>query len=337
MIKIAVDAMGGDFAPDVAIEGALLAVESFDESDIQVILVGHKEVLRKKLVEKSISLPENVSIYHAPDKVLMSEAPVEALRKKKYSSISVAANLVKQGKADVLVTAGNTGSAVASTTLKWRLLPGVDRSGIALPFPHSKGVSVLLDAGANVSCKPVHLYHYAIMGKIYSEIILKKKNVSIGLLNVGEEDCKGGEEMKEVFALFKDAYFNFIGNVEGRDLFNGRCDVIICDGFVGNVVLKVAEGVVSTVTEMAKKEIKKRPLSILGALLAKPAFGALKKKIDYSVYGGAPLLGVNGVCIIAHGSSNGKALFNAIRVAYSFAKCTVNQVIMKEIKSYAVI
>ncbi len=332
-MKIAVDAMGGDYAPLMALQGVYQAAQLFP--DIELILVGQQSLLEKMIVAQGIILPATVSLCDAPDVIAMDEAPVAALRKKKNSSIAVAADLVKQEKADALVTAGNTGAAVAATTLKWRLLPGIDRSGIALPFPNADGVSVLLDVGANVECKPLHFYHYAIMGKIYAEIILKKTNAGIGLLNVGEEAGKGGAEIKEVFHLFKEAYFNFIGNVEGCDVFNGRCDVIVCDGFVGNIVLKVAEGVVGATVSLTKKEIKRNIISMLGAFLCKPALQRIKKKVDYVEYGGAPLLGVNGVCIISHGSSTAKALFNAIRVAREFTTYDVNSVIVKEIEEHA--
>ena len=334
-MKIAVDAMGGDFAPHVAVKGALHAAGLFEDTDI--ILVGDEKSLKNICAGLSSSLPKNISFRNASEVIHMDESPVIALRRKKDSSISVAANLVKENYAEALVTAGSTGAAVAATTLKWRLLPGIDRSGIALPFPHAKGVSVLLDAGANIECKPINFYQYAVMGKIYSQAILNKKNVSIGLLNIGEEESKGSDNLKEIFSLFKNAYFNFIGNVEGRDIFNGRCDVIVCDGFVGNIVLKVAEGVVGTLTELATKELKATPLSLLGALFSRSAFRRLKKRVDYSEYGGAPLLGVKGICIIAHGSSNEIAMFNAIRVARDFARYDVNKMIMKEIEEYAIV
>ena len=328
-MRIAVDAMGGG-APSLALEGAYQAAQLFP--DLNIILVGDDLLLKESLNKQGIILPVSVSIVHASEVVEMSESPVVALRKKKKSSVAVAADLVKQGYADALVTAGNTGAAVVATTLKWRMLKGISRPAIALPIPNKKDVSVILDVGANVDCKPIHYLHYGIMGKIYAENIFHKTNARVGLLNVGEEDSKGGADIKEVFKILKDAPFNFIGNVEGRDIFNGHCDVIVCNGFLGNVVLKVSEGVTSLVKDMAKTEFKRNLISLLGAFLSRGVFNRLKKKIDYSAYGGAPLLGVDGICIISHGSSNAEAFCNAIRVARECAIDNVNVQIVKELE-----
>ncbi|OED34916.1 hypothetical protein AB834_05620 [PVC group bacterium (ex Bugula neritina AB1)] len=330
-MKIAIDAMGGDYTPLVALQGGCEAARVFP--DLELILVGQEALIRNLAEKKKIQIPKSVSFCEAEDVVEMKDSPVTALRKKKQSSIMVAADLVKNNEAHAVVTAGNTGAAVAATVLKWRLLPGISRPGIALPVAHHNGISVLMDVGANVEAKPSHFYNYAIMGKIYAESVLKMSDVRIGLLNVGEEEGKGSSEIKEIFNLFKKSYFNFIGNVEGRDIFNGKCDVIICDGFVGNIVLKVIEGVAGALFQLTKNEINKTFLSKLGAIFCLPAFKRLKRKVDQSEYGGAILLGVNGVCIIGHGSSDNRAVFNAIRVAREFVMHDINRKICKEIET----
>ena len=334
-MKIAIDAMGGDNAPAAIIEGVFAAANLYPST--QLILVGDEEKIMAQVKSDRLDLPENISFYHCKDVVGMDESPVVALRQKRDSSILVATDLVKKGKADALVTAGNTGATVAATTLRWRLLDGVDRPGIALPLPSISGVSVLIDVGANIYCKPIHYYQYAVMGKIYSQYILKKKNVKIGLLNVGEEESKGGEDMKEIYNLLRNSFPDFMGNVEGRDIYNGRCDVIVCDGFVGNIVLKVSEGLAETLAGLTKKALKSNPITLLGAFLSKSAFKKIKKNIDYSEYGGGLLLGVKGVCVISHGGSSGKAIKNAIKVAREFIIDNVNEHIIEEIRKYNVI
>jgi phosphate acyltransferase len=329
-VKIVIDAMGGDFAPLVVVEGVCEASKLY--SDTEFILVGDTIKIKECLKLKKIELPSTVELYHCSEVVGMNESPVSAIRKKKDSSVLVAVELVKEGKADALVTAGNTGAAVAATTLKWRMLEGIDRPGIALPLPNSENVSVLLDVGANILCRPIHYLQYAIMGKVYSEYILKKKNNRIGLLNVGEEEGKGGEDMILAHNMLKENCQGFIGNVEGRDIYNGKCDVIVCDGFVGNIVLKVSEGLIETLMAFTKKALKSNLISFFGAMLSKSAFSKLKKNLDYSEYGGAPLLGVNGICIISHGGSSAKAIKSAIRVAREFIKDNVNQHIIEEIR-----
>ncbi len=333
-MKIAIDAMGGDYAPAVVVQGVYDASKLFPDDEL--ILVGDKDKIEQELQVKSLELPKNVSIHHCSEVVEMHESPVAALRKKKNSSILVATELVKSGKADALVSAGNTGAAVAATTLKWRMLPGVDRPGIALPLPNLDGISVLLDVGANIVCKPIHYFQYAIMGKVYYENIFKKSNTRIGLLNIGEEDSKGGDDMKEVYSFLKSSFKDFMGNVEGRDIYNGKCDVIICDGFVGNVVLKVSEGLVENLVLLTKRALKKNIITKLGAFLALPAFKQVKKDTDYSEFGGAPLLGVDGVCIISHGGSSAKAIKNAVRVAREFVIFNINDIITQEIRKYNV-
>ncbi len=334
-MRIAVDAMGGDKAPSIVIDGVYEAAGLYP--NIEIILVGDQKVIEDELKNKGIDLPKNVLIHHCSEVVEMHESPVSALRKKKDSSILVATDIVKRGEAVSLITAGNTGAAVAATTLKWRMLEGVERPGIALPLPSLKGTSVLIDVGANIMCKPIHYYQYAIMGKVYSEIILKKQDLKVGLLNIGEEESKGGEDMKEINSLLKTSFPHFIGNVEGRDIFNGRCDVIVCDGFVGNIVLKVSEGVAETLAVITKRELKSSPITMVGAFLSLSAFKKVKKELDYAEHGGAPLLGVNGNCIICHGGSSSKAIKNAIRVAGECVERNVNEKIITEIRQHNVI
>src|SRR6185295_2382575 len=251
-----------------------------------------------------------------------------SIRKKKDASISICADLAKEGVVDAIVTAGHTGAAVVACTLKLRLLEGIERPGIGILFPTMGTPTLLIDVGANIDTKPIHLFQYAMMGDVYFRYLLRKNRPSIGILNIGEEESKGTEIIKEAHQLLNKSRLHFIGNVEGRDIFNGRVDIVICDGFVGNVVLKVSESIADVIGKILKQELKRNPMTMLGALLAKPAFDALKKEVDYSEYGGAPLLGINGNCIISHGSSNARAIKNAIRVASEFVKYEINQHIL---------
>ena len=327
-MKIAIDAMGGDHAPRVVVEGALLAAK---ELGVELILVGDETAVKREL-DLLGGQPKNVSIRHAGSVIAFNEPAAQSVRRKKDASICIATDLVKAGEADALVTAGHTGAAVAATTLKLRLLEGIERPGIGIAFPTLKNPVFLIDVGANIETKPIHLYQYAEMGEIYMRDILGVKKPSIGILNVGEEDSKGTEHIKEAHQLLEKSRLNFIGNVEGRDIFTGKCDVIVCDGFVGNVVLKVAESITEVIGMLLKKELKKNYLTILGAVLSKSAFSALKQKVDYAEYGGAPLLGINGTCIISHGSSNPKAIKNAIRVASEAVAREVNKHILQELE-----
>ena len=264
----------------------------------------------------------------------MAEPATTSIRKKKDSSMTVCVELVKSGGADAMMSAGNTGAVVCAAVFKLGLLPGVERPGIAIVFPTLKGPGMIIDAGANIDPKPQHLLQYGLMADAYSKKILGKENPTIGLLNIGEEENKGTDFVKETHKLLNESRINFIGNVEGRDIWNGRSDVIVCDGFLGNVVLKVSESVAFTIVEFLKTELKKSFMARLSVLLAKSAFKAFKNKIDYAEYGGAPLLGVNGAVIISHGSSNKKAIKNAIRVAAEFKEKDVNRLIMEEIEKW---
>jgi glycerol-3-phosphate acyltransferase PlsX len=329
-VRIAVDGMGSDKAPVVEVNGVIAAAKEYG---CDIILVGDEEILKKELA-KHKPCPKNISIYHATEVVGMSEPATTPIRKKRDSSISICVELVKNGKADALVSAGNTGAVVCAAVLHLGLLPGVERPGIAIVFPTLKGPSVIIDVGANIDPKPTHLLQYGLMADAYAKGILGKPNPSIGLLNIGEEASKGTDFIKETHRLLSESTLNFIGNVEGRDIYTGECDVIICDGFVGNVVLKVSESVAFTMVEFLKRELRSSLLAKLSVILAKSAFKNFKQKIDYAEYGGAPLLGVNSAVIISHGSSNQKAIKNAIRVAAEFKERLVNEHIMEEINKW---
>jgi glycerol-3-phosphate acyltransferase PlsX len=264
----------------------------------------------------------------------MSDAAVEAVRKKKDSSVSRAVDLVKKGDADAIVSAGHTGAAVAATTIKLRTLEGIERPGIASYLPTEKNVCVLIDAGANIDAKPLHLLQYAIMGSVLSSQVLGYKNPEIGLMSIGGEDVKGSEFTKDVFKLLKGSSLNFRGNIEGHDLFEHPVEVVLCDGFTGNVVLKTAEATASAVFRWLKRELQRTPFRMLGAWIARNAFRAIRRKTNYENYGGSPLLGVDGICIIAHGSSSPLAIKNAVRVAVEFIEQQVNPKIVEAVRSY---
>lgn len=326
-MRIALDGMGGDNAPKAIVDGA---VESAKENDFEIVLVGNRDIIEKEL-SRHRPYPTNITVHHASEVVEMHESPAISIRKKRDSSINVMVNLAKERQVDAIVSAGNTGAVVCAATLGLRSIEGVERSGIAVVIPTLKGETLLIDVGANIDAKPKHLFQYAVMGHVYSKYILGKKNPRIGLLNIGEEESKGTEFVKETFKLLEQSNLNFIGNAEGKDIFTGKCDVTVCDGFIGNIVLKVAESMAETIGQMLRRELNKGILTKLGAFLSKPAFRNLKKETDYSEYGGAPLLGIDGICIIAHGASTAKAIKNAIRVAGQFVVHHVNKHIMDAI------
>jgi glycerol-3-phosphate acyltransferase PlsX len=313
--------MGGDAGPAVNVEGAVAAVR---ELGLGVILVGVQEEIRRHLDRHNVSdLP--IKIRHASEIVEMDDSPSTALRKKKDSSIRVAVDLVKNGDADAVVSAGNTGAVMAITLVVLGPLAGVERPAIAAVLPTLAGHAILLDVGANVDCKPRHLVQFAIMGNVYARQVLGKVRPRVGLLSIGEEESKGNELTKEAFrALEEEPGIEFIGNVEGVDLFNGHADVVVCDGFTGNVALKIGESVAETVMALIREEVTADLRSRAGALLLKPAFRRLHRRLDYSEIGGAPLLGVNGITIISHGRSSAKAIRNALRVA---ADCVRSRVL----------
>ena len=329
-MKIAIDGMGGDRAPRVIIDGTVMAAKEFG---YQLVLVGDKTVLRKEL-SRYKRYPDNIIIGHASESIAMDEPPAITVRRKRNSSIAVGIELMKRGEVDAFISAGNTGAVVCSATLGLGLLPGIERPGIAIVFFTFKGVSMIIDVGANIDPRPIHILHYGIMGDAYSKYILGKTKPNIGLLSIGEEASKGTDFVKETHKLLGESKLNFVGNIEGQDVFTGRCDVILCDGFVGNIVLKVAEGIGAASTKLMKTQIKNSPLAKLGALLSKPAFMRLWKDLDYSEYGGAPLLGVDGRVIISHGSSTAKAIKNAIKRAAEFKEQELNRRIIEELESY---
>ncbi len=332
MLNISVDAMGGDHAPRAVIEGVGEALDAFGDA-YKLFLVGHQDVLQSELARIGKLDDPRLEIIQAEEVVHMHEAPAAAMRSKRNSSINVAVDLVKQQRAQAVISAGNTGAAVASTVVKLRTLPGIERPGIITVFPSPTGHFILLDSGATVDCKPIHLIHYAMMGDVYARNILNYENPRIGLLNVGGEQMKGNDLTKETHKLLSNlAEINFIGNVEGHDLFSGAVDVVICDGFVGNVVLKSCESLAETLGHILKEKLTQTFIRKLGYLLSRNAYQELRQLSDYAEYGGAPLLGVNGVCIIGHGSSSPRAICNAIRVAGEFVSHQVNQHIVDRIQ-----
>ncbi len=331
-MRISIDAMGGDYAPREIVEGTLRAAKELSGIGT-LFLVGDEAAIRAELSKHKGPVPKCIEIVHASEVVEMGESPAIAIRRKKDSSIARAIELVKDGKADAIFSAGNTGAAVAAATLKLRTLEGVARPAIATVMPTPKKPFVLLDAGANPDSTPEMLQQYAVMGSIYAREILGISNPGVGLLSIGEEAAKGNEITKKTFGLLEESKINFIGNVESRDLFGGKVDVAVCDGFVGNVVLKTSEAVAWMIGDWLKTMFKANPLRILGALLSKGVFNEMKSHADPSSYGGAPLLGANGVVIIGHGSSNALATFNGIRVASEAIDHDVNHLIEAQLKS----
>ena len=308
-MRIAVDAMGGDFAPAAVVEGALEAARS---GSVEVTLVGRETAIRQIMGRLGVR-GDAVLIVDAPDVIEMDEPPAQAVRRKKSASLVVCADLVRDGEADGMFSAGNTGAGMAVSLFKFGRITGIDRPAIALPLPNMNGDTLLLDAGANVDVGPHCLVQYAVMGSIYSREIQGVENPRVGLVNIGEEECKGNELSREALILLKAAPVNFVGNIEGPDLFNGRVDVVVCDGFTGNVILKVAEGVAEFVMQQIRVEVDGNPLLKIPAALLGPAFRRIRRRTDYGERGGALLLGVNGVCLIGHGRSNAQAVANAVR------------------------
>ena len=327
MISIAVDAMGGDNAPAALVAGALEAAKTLG---YKIVLVGRRDLVEPCL-EGCDSVKGLVSIEDASQVIQMHEPAISSVRQKRDSSISVGINLLKSEKVNAFVSAGNTGAVVAAATLYLRTLEGVERPGIAVVFPTVSRPTVVIDAGANIDPKPTQMLQYGLMGEVYARNVLARENPRVGLLNIGEEETKGTEFMKQTFSLLKQSGLNFVGNVEGRDVFLGEVDVIVCDGFVGNVVLKVSESLGEAIVELLRKELVRNFRTRVGAALARPALVELKKRMDYSEYGGALLLGVNGICVIAHGGSSPKAVKNAIRVAGESVKHQLGTLVKKSV------
>lgn len=331
-MRIALDAMGGDYAPKNTVAGAVMALQEYPRIT-KLFLTGDEQSIKAELASLGCADPR-IEIVHTTQIVEMSDAAVEAVRRKKDSSVSRAVDLVKSGHADAIVSAGHTGAAVAATTIKLRTLEGIERPGIASYIPTEKNVCVLIDAGANIDAKPLHLLQYAIMGSVLSKHVLGYANPEIGLMSIGGEDVKGSDFTKDVFKLLKASSLNFRGNIEGHDLFEHPVEVVLCDGFTGNVVLKTAEATASAVFRWLKHELTKTPLRMAGAWIARNAFRAIRRRTNYENYGGSPLLGVNGICIIAHGSSTPLAIKNAVCVATDFIDQQVNPRIVEAVKAY---
>ncbi len=331
-MKIALDAMGGDFGPPNLVGGAVMALEAYPKIS-KLFLVGDTPKIEAELKKLGCN-DRRIEITHATQVVDMSDGAVDSVRRKKDSSVSRAVDLVKKGDAEAIVTAGHTGAAVAATAIKLRTLPGVDRPGIAAIIPSETNLFVLIDAGANSDARAEHLLQYGIMGSVYSRHVLGFKNPSVGLMSIGDEDVKGTGLTKEVFKMLKRSSLNFRGNIEGHDLFEDPVEVVVCDGFVGNVILKTCESVATAVFKWLKHELKKSKVRMAGAYLAREAFMTIKKRMNYEEYGGMPLLGVNGICIIAHGASTPLAIKNALRVAAESIEQQVNPHIVEEIRRY---
>jgi len=332
-MKIAVDAMGGDYGPAVVVEGSVAAAREYGTA---ISLVGDKSAIEREIHRLGApGLP--ITIRHASQVVGMAEAPSQALRRKRDSSLRVAAELVKEGEAAAFVSAGNTGAAMAIAMHVLGVLPGVDRPAIAVVLPSLTGYTVLIDAGATIDPKPRQIIQFAVMGHVYARDILGKPNPRVGLLSVGVEEGKGTDLTREGFEELRVSSLNFIGNVEGRDIYNGNCDVVVTDGFTGNVALKISESLAETLAVMIRQELTRDLLSKLGALLSKPAFSRFKKRIDYTEMGGAPLLGTNGACIICHGASPVKAIKNAMRVAAEWVQLDVNEHIKMALEAEAML
>lgn len=338
-MKVAIDAMGGDYAPDEIVLGALQAAREYDQEGLEIVLVGDQDKITQSLERHGNWKNFNITVRHASEVIDMHESPGTAVRKKKDASVVVATSLVKQGHCDAVICAGSTGAAVAAALFGLGRIAGIERPAIATPMPNLTGTTVLLDSGANVDSKPKHLMQSAIMGSIYAEYVLNIPHPRVGLLNIGEEESKGNDQIYATYPLLKQLNtVNFIGNVEGRDIPQGTVDVVVCDGFVGNIVLKLSEGLAGAIFRLVKEAIKNSGFwAKMASMLVLPALSGLKKKLDYAEYGGAPLLGVNGGFIICHGSSQAKAIKNAIRVAKEFTEKDVVALIRENIAKEGVV
>jgi glycerol-3-phosphate acyltransferase PlsX len=330
-MRIAIDAMGGDNAPGPIVEGVVQAAGLVQEGT-QILLVGQESIIQKDLKSRFIPRELPVSVVHAPEVVSMDESPAIALRKKRKSSIMVAIELVKRGMADAIVSAGNTGAVMAGTLVELGRLKGISRPAIASFFPTEKETTVVLDVGANASCKAFHLYQFGVMGAMYADRILGRRHPKVGLLSIGEESSKGNETTILAHQILSRSSLNFVGNIEGRDILRGQVDVVVCEGFVGNVILKLTESIDGLLTTQLKRYVMSNLRYRLGAHLLMPALLAFRRDLDYAEYGGAPLLGIDGVCIICHGGSSAKAIRKAIDVAQRMVSADVNSSIIKQLQ-----
>lgn len=329
-MRIAVDVMGGDHGCSVVIDGVTQALQ-VNPALTEVFLVGDEENIKAHLRDTGFQ-DKRIQIVHASEVLTMEDKPVEGLRRKKDCSVLRAADLVKDGQADALISPGNTGGLVAAATIRLRKLPGVERVGIATVIPAPENEFVLLDSGANVECRPMHLVHYAVMGMVYSREVLGYKQPRVGILSNGTEDNKGNELTLEAFKLCKQIAVNFVGNVEGHDLFHNRVEVVVCDGFTGNIVLKTIESFAKGMFGWLKRELSKNPKRMLGAFLAKNALRTIKHRMDPDAYGGAPLLGLNGNVMKAHASAHERAIMNTVRLTTEAIQNNINQIISEEIQ-----
>lgn len=325
--KIALDAMGGDKGPGPLIEGSLLAAAEYGS---HITLVGDETLLAAEMKVHSNG-GQPFETRHASEVIAMDESPAAAFRKKKAASIRVAMEMVQAGEADAVISAGHTGATLMAAMLLLKTLPGLDRPAIATLLPTMRGLSILIDVGANVDCKPLHLYQFGIMGSAYAAHALQRERPRVGMLSIGEEDNKGNETTKEAFQLLRKSSLNFVGNVEAKAVYRGIADVIVCDGFIGNIALKISESFAEMLENSLKAAFMRDARSKLGYLLLKPSLAPLKQKMDYAEYGGAPLLGVNGTCIISHGASSAKAIKNAIGLAERLLTHQVNTHIQEDL------
>ncbi len=335
MWRIAVDAMGTDSAPHPEVEGAVLAARA---GLAEVLLAGPEDTLKGELARHREARNLPIEVVHASEAITMEDHAAKAFRRKRDSSMHVAARLVRDGRADGLVSAGNTGAVMTTAKIVLGALDGVDRPALAAVFPNSKGkATVLVDVGANVDCKAENIEQFAVMGEVYYRVIFGVPRPRVGLLSIGSEEHKGNELTREALGLIRKLPLNFVGNVEGRDLYNGRVDVIVCDGFIGNVALKISEGMVEAISMLLREALASTLSSKVGYMLSRKALSRFKKRVDYSEYGGAPLLGVKGVAMIAHGGSNANAIKNAIRVAAEFVEGRVNEKIERELAAASLV
>ena len=328
-MKVAIDAMGGDHAPEAIVEGAVLAAKELDLDEI--ILVGDEVLVEKELATHRLS-GSKVTVVHTPHVVQMHESPGKALRARLDTSISVAVDLMKDGKCEAVVSAGNSGAAMAISMLKLKKLEGVERPALASIHPTLNDVSILIDAGGNVDCKPLHLVQFAIMGEIYAGFVLGKDRPRVGLLSNGTEESKGNELTKRAHAILKKSGVNYIGYVEGSDIYSGTADVVVCDGFTGNVALKSSEGLADFFYAMLRTEIRKSLVARVGYFFMRRAAEHIKRRVDYSEYGGVPLLGINGTCFICHGHSSPKAIVSAVRAASEYVRNDINRLLIDALR-----
>jgi len=327
-MKIMLDAMGGDHAPQVTVEGGVLAAQ---ELGLEVVLVGREEAIRRELAKYETG-GLSLSVVHASQVIKMEDKPATAVKAKKDSSMVVGMDLVKRGEAQAFVSAGNSGGVMVAALFHLGRIKGIQRPALCAIFVSREGPLCILDVGANTDCKPLYLLQFAIMGSVYMERVLGVEKPRVGIISTGEEEGKGNQLVLDTYPLLKESGLNFIGNVEGKDVFSGLADVVVTDGFTGNVMVKLTEGAAGFLGEVIEEEIKRSPLTALGGLLAKPAFSRMKKRLDYSEYGGAPLLGVNGVVIVGHGRSNAKAVKNALRMAKRTVEGGMIEAIKEEIE-----